>query len=219
MFERIANRRIPVADSPDSILRLNIKQVKQAAEMAGRAFHSYPLTTYFYPDPTERKAQATKGFKSLLRFGIKYGEVYVTSPKMEGLAMWLPSENADKTLWRNIGCGNISALLGLVRRKPTRQSIYGRYTNSIRKRRAPVPYMYLQLLAVDPAYQGRGYSSQLLRAMFARIDKEGLPCFLETQAEKNVGIYQHFGFKVVEEGFPPGSNVKSWAMLRTRGEL
>jgi hypothetical protein len=58
----------------------------------------------------------------------------------------------------------------------------------------------------------------LLRAMFAKIDKEGLPCFLETQAEKNVGIYEHLGFRVVEEGIVPGSNVKSWAMLRDKAE-
>jgi hypothetical protein len=54
----------------------------------------------------------------------------------------------------------------------------------------------------------------LLKPMFSRIDKEGLPCFLETQAEKNVALYEHLGFRVVEEGIVPGSGVKSWAMLR-----
>jgi hypothetical protein len=50
--------------------------------------------------------------------------------------------------------------------------------------------------------------------MFAHADKEGVPCFLETQAEKNVALYEHFGFRVVEAGLIPGSNVRSWALVR-----
>ena len=203
-----------MVDNLDNLVRLNGAQVSQGVETLVRAFQDYPLTVYFNPDPGTRKTRMTDSFASLLRFGIKYGEVYATSPKMEGVAMWLPSENADKTLWRNIRCGNLSALMGLFRKKPATLRAYGEYSNAVRKRRAPVPYVYLQLLAVDPACQGRGYSSLLLRTMFSRIDKEGLPSFLETQAEKNVGIYEHFGFRVVEVGFVPGSEVKSWAMLR-----
>ena len=33
-------------------------------------------------------------------------------------------------------------------------------------------------------------------------------CYLETNADKNVPIYEHFGFKVVEKTVVPGSNVK-----------
>ncbi|MBN1176691.1 MAG: GNAT family N-acetyltransferase [Dehalococcoidales bacterium] len=203
-----------MAAGPDNLVRLTGAQLEQGAETLVRAFQDYPLTVYFNPDPSARKTQMTGSFKSLLRFGVKYGEVYATSPEMEGVAMWLPSENADKTLWRQIRCGNYAALMGMLRNKPAAPRAYGEYSNAVRKRRAPVPYMYLQLLGVDPAYQGRGYSSRLLRGMFARIDGEGLPCFLETQVEKNVGIYEHFGFRVVEEGLVPGSEVKSWAMLR-----
>lgn len=205
-------------DSLDNPVRLTGAQVEQATETVVRAFYDYPLTVYFNPDPNERRAKITCGFRSLLRFGVKYGEVYATSPKMEGVAMWLPSENADKTLWRNIRCGNLSALTGMFKKKTLAQRAFHEYTNAVRKRRAPVPHMYLQLLAVDPDCQGRGYSSLLLRYMFVRIDEEGLPCFLETQAEKNVGIYEHFGFRVVEEGFVPGSGVTSWAMLRQKGD-
>jgi len=203
-----------MVNSLDNLVRLTGAQLEQGAETLVRAFQDYPLTVYFNPDPSERKTQITNGFASLLRFGVMYGEVYATSPKMEGVAMWLPSENADKTLWRQIRCGNYSALKGVFKKKPSRQRAYGEYTNAVHKRRAPFPHLYLQLLGVDPACQGRGYSSRLLRAMFSRIDGKGLPCFLETQVEKNVGIYEHFGFRVVEEGFVPGSEVKSWAMLR-----
>jgi GNAT superfamily N-acetyltransferase len=70
------------------------------------------------------------------------------------------------------------------------------------------------MLGVDPDYQGKGYASQLLRPMLARADKEGIPCYLETQLGKNVALYEHFGFRVAEQGIIPGSNVMSWAMVR-----
>jgi GNAT superfamily N-acetyltransferase len=212
----MAMKGMLMSANQDNLVRLTGARIEQATETAVRAFYDYPLTVYFTPDPTKRRGQMSYGFRSLLHFGIKFGEVYVTSPKVEGLAVWLPSENADKTLWRQIRSFNLSALTGLFRKKPAAQRAFSEYTRAVRQRRAPVPYMYLQLLAVDPACQGRGYSSLLLRYMFARIDEGGLPCFLETQTEKNVGIYEHFGFRVVEEGMVPGSKIRSWAMLREK---
>ena len=50
--------------------------------------------------------------------------------------------------------------------------------------------------------------------MLTRIDQEELPCFLDTQIEKNVSIYQRYGFKIVERGVIPGTEIPHWAMLR-----
>jgi GNAT superfamily N-acetyltransferase len=78
----------------------------------------------------------------------------------------------------------------------------------------PERYWYLQILGVDPGCQGQGFSSRLLKPMLERADREGLPVFLETQLKKNVTLYEHFGFKVVEEGKITGGDLYSWAMVR-----
>jgi ribosomal protein S18 acetylase RimI-like enzyme len=70
------------------------------------------------------------------------------------------------------------------------------------------------LIAVSPDFQGKGYGSKLMRPLFARMDRERMPCYLETHTEKNVSLYQHYGFKLVEERVIPGSQVKQRAMLR-----
>jgi ribosomal protein S18 acetylase RimI-like enzyme len=67
---------------------------------------------------------------------------------------------------------------------------------------------------VDPRHQGKGLARRLLKAMFERLDREGLPCFLETESTTNVAIYKKYGFAVVEEGKIPGTEVPHWAMLR-----
>jgi hypothetical protein len=47
-----------------------------------------------------------------------------------------------------------------------------------------------------------------------RIDRERMPCFLETNNEKNVAIYRRSGFEAISEDKMPGTEVTSFAMLR-----
>jgi len=54
--------------------------------------------------------------------------------------------------------------------------------------------------------------------MIERIDKEHLPCYLDTQNEKNLPIFQHYGFKVVDESIVPNTQITNWAMLREKVE-
>jgi len=72
----------------------------------------------------------------------------------------------------------------------------------------------LQVIGVDPQFQGKGYAGKLLEPMLARIDEEGLSCYLETQDEADVRLYEHFGFKVIEKSTIPETNLTNWAMLR-----
>ena len=195
-------------------VRLTRAQVKPAAEMMARAFHDDPGSVYFFPDVSERKNKLPYIFQLLIRYGLLYGEAYATSPNLEGVAVWLPSEKVHRTLWGSIRSGSLSLLFKVGRNTVDKGRSFGEYVSSIRKRRAPFRYWYLLLLGVDPVYEGKGYASILLRAMFARIDKKRLPCYLETATEKNVAIYQHHGFRVVEEGKVLGSEVTIWAMLR-----
>jgi hypothetical protein len=43
--------------------------------------------------------------------------------------------------------------------------------------------------------------------MLERLDRKGTPCYLNTQNEKNVGLYEHFGFQVVDRQMIPGSSI------------
>ena len=90
----------------------------------------------------------------------------------------------------------------------------GEYIDSVHMRLAPFKHWYLCILGVDPRFQGKGYAGKMVRAMLARIDKEGVPCFLETMTEKNVSIYEHLGFRVLEKSAIPKTNLTNWAMLR-----
>ena len=90
----------------------------------------------------------------------------------------------------------------------------GHYPDSVHKRHAPFPHWYLQAIGVEPRLHGKGYASKLLKGKFERFDREGLACYLETQNEENISMYEHYGFEVVEEYFLPNTSFNNWAMLR-----
>ena len=90
----------------------------------------------------------------------------------------------------------------------------GEFIDAAHKRLAPFKHWFLQTVGVDPQFQGKGYAGKLLRPMLARIDEEGLPCYLETLDERNVPLYEHFGFSVAEESAIPETDLTNWAMLR-----
>ena len=198
----------------NNLVRLKESQIKPAAEMLGRAFQDDPLSGYFFPDAVKRKNKLPYIFKFLIRYGVLYGEVYATSPNLEGVAVWLPPGKVDMTLRRMIWSGDFSILFNLGVKFISRQRSITKYIFSMHKCHAPFRHWFLDSIGVDPMFQGKGYAGILLKAMFARIDQEHLPCYLETQNEKNVSIYQHYGFKVVEESAIPGTEFSNWAMLR-----
>ncbi len=102
-------------------------------------------------------------------------------------------------------------LLGLLLRsglEATKKGVaVAAFYGEINKSQTPSPHWHLSPLGVDPEFQGKGLASKLLRPILARIDQDQLPCYLETQNEKAISLYQHFGFEVVESGTMPEINI------------
>ena len=203
-----------MADEIKGLTRLTEAYIKPAAETAARAFYDYPLSAYFIPDASRRIKKQAAAFEGLIRSGVNYGEVYATSPNLEGIAVWFPPDYQPKPPRPRPFFARLWASLFADKELINRPIVFGEYATEVRKRVLPTRHWYLQLLGVEPAFQGKGFSSALVKPILERADREGLPCYLETHAEKNVALYEHFGFRVVEEGIIPGSDVKSWAMMR-----
>ncbi len=201
-------------NSKEDMMRLNRSYVKQTTEVLIRAFWNHPPLQYYFPDEAERERIAPYFFSLSVFTSIRYGEVYATSQNLEGIAVWLPSDNYPVTLWRLLRFVPLSEILGFGRYGGSRMRGLGQYIDAVHSRLAPFKHWFLQAIGVDPQFQGRGYASKLLRPMLSRIDEEGLPCYLETLEGQNVRLYEHFGFKVIEESNIPDTNLTNWAMLR-----
>ena len=95
----------------NSLQRLKYSQIKPATEMVTRAFLDNPGIVFYFPDENERKSKLPYIFRYIIRRGFLYGEVYATSPNLEGIAIWLYSENIHMTsglsILRKLGKNNI----------------------------------------------------------------------------------------------------------------
>jgi ribosomal protein S18 acetylase RimI-like enzyme len=201
-------------DESNRLLRLTRKDRDAAAAVLGRAFAEYDLFRYYFPDKTERRAVADTFAFILLSVSLKYGEVYASSEKLEGVAAWLPPGKAFFGGWQIIRSVPLSIIFRFARLGASRMRVYGSYVDKMHRKLVPYPHWYLQVIGVDPAYHGQGFSSRLVRPVLERIDRERMPCFLDTNTRKNVAIYRRFGFELVSEDKIPGTEVTSFAMLR-----
>ena len=72
---------------------------------------------------------------------------------------------------------------------------------------------YLPLIGVDPAYQGRGLGSILMKHVLNIIDQKGLPAYLESSNPQNISLCERHGFEVIDR-IQIGSSPPVHPMLR-----
>ena len=196
-----------------ALLRMGKDHIKPVSLMLSRAFKD-ELKDIF-PDPEERRVKEPLVNEFLISRAYSYSKSFITSTQLEGVVIWAHSDiNPGLSFWRMLTSGAIWPAMKIGRKALKKIAEFDQYVLRKRKELAPAKHWYLAVLAVDPQHQGKGYGSKLLNEMLSNIDEEGLPCYVETEGEKNVSMYQHFGFKVIDEFTVPNTTDKLVAMLR-----
>jgi ribosomal protein S18 acetylase RimI-like enzyme len=153
-------------------------------------------------------------FEFELQYGMNYGDVYTTSPSVEGVAVWLPSTKSEITFWRAFRSGGIGLQKHLGKKSMDRFMSFSATVETLHKKHAPYPHYYLFFIGVDPAYQKKRVASRLITPMLSWLDMQKIPCYLTTQNETNIGLYEHYGFQVIEQMVLPDSGIVHTAMQR-----
>jgi ribosomal protein S18 acetylase RimI-like enzyme len=73
-------------------------------------------------------------------------------------------------------------------------------------------------LSVKKDAQGKGIASKLMRPMLTICDDEKMVAYLEKNKEKNVSLYNHYGFELKKEELIPKTTVMHYAMVRNPNE-
>jgi len=197
-----------------AIIRLSKEQIGPASEMLVEAFFNDAKLTHVLPDDTTRREQGRHIFAFHLRYGLNYGRVYATSPTLEGVAVWLPSDRSEVTFWRAMRSGGMALQNGLSKDAMKRLLAFAEEVDVYHKKHLPRSHCYLFFIGVDPRLHGKGYGGKLIRPMLDWMDRKQIACYLNTQNEKNIGLYEHFGFTVVEQVSLPGSGILHTGMIR-----
>lgn len=211
-----ARATIAAAEAPApgrSVLRLPAERVRQAGDVLARAFHEDPLMQYALPDPRTRAKAMPGPFRSLVRFALREGLAY-TTPGGEGAALWVAPGNYPPRTGPALRAGFPLWGLHLGREGLRRiEHVLGAW-EPLHARNVPSLHWYLWVLGVDPAHQGQGIGSSLMRPVLQRADMQGVPCYLETCQPRNLALYRRHGFEVVDEVRLGGGAPVSWTMRR-----
>jgi GNAT superfamily N-acetyltransferase len=194
---------------------LTAGRLAEAAALLARAFREDPGHVHLYPDPAARERALPHEFAAACRDGIGLGHVQAASAggRLAGVAVWLPPGGYPMTIRRQLRVVPDAARLCLA--SPGSFARLVRYGSAVERAHPPQPYWYLEVLGVEPALQGLGIGTRLLRPVLDAADRARLPCYLETDTEANVRWYRGRGFEVraadleLSPGGPP-----FWTMLR-----
>jgi ribosomal protein S18 acetylase RimI-like enzyme len=78
-------------------------------------------------------------------------------------------------------------------------------------------HWHLGPIGIDPQLQGRGVGKALLGRFLKMVDERGANAYLETDVDRNVALYQSFGFEVIAQADFEGVNNRfMWREARTR---
>ena len=200
-------------DPTENLYHLQQKDVWRASATLADAFRDDPVWKTVFAGA--RLDQMESMFAVPLQYCVRYGQVYATSEKLEGIITWVPGDLANMTSWRVFRSGAIwSALKGNFLLAAKMQPIFWPVEVDRKANMQDTPYLYLPVLGIASQFQGQGLGRKLLQALIAESERIHRPIYLETETESNVRWYNKFGFETLKQIILPRIELPMWEMIR-----
>ena len=183
---------------------LTLEERERAISVQTLAFSNDPLMRWLYPDAHAYLEVFAPFARAFGGGAFDHGTAFVAGD-FAGAAFWLPvGVETDSEALGEAMSASLSAER-LAHMRP--------FTEQLEHFHTKEPRWYLPMIGVDPAYQGQGVGSALLRHTVALCDAEGVAAYLESSSPKNVPLYQRHGFEVIGE-IQAGDSPVFYPMLR-----
>ena len=194
---------------------LAIRKVRQididrCAATLVAAFDDDPFVNWWVRQGADRSEGMAAAFRDLVLVPfVPLGETYMTTDA-SGVIVWRPPPGKHVTLpqeWRE--------MMPAVRRQSGRR--VRRFEFMVRRleeAHPDTPHWFLFVIGVHPSRQGQGIGSALIRHMTQRLDRDGMPSYLQSSKERNVPVYGRHGFQVLEKMRIGSNGPYIWRMWR-----
>jgi hypothetical protein len=193
--------------------RIQETDLEAAANLLTRAMLRYPVFDYVVSgapsgatgipstraQENQREAKLRHVFRFILRIAIRHGEVVAPSRNIEAIAVWATSTKLRLPLVEALRAGFLTLPIGAGMQTTRRLLNLAKQKQAHRRKILDCPYHLLDMLAVDPTLQCKGYGRLLLEAKLDELDRVHAQCYLETSDLRNVGYYRRHGFDLMSE--------------------
>jgi GNAT superfamily N-acetyltransferase len=152
------------------------------------AFGSDPPFRWLWPDPQQYLGAFPRYARALGGGALKHGTGHYAEG-FSGVALSLPPGVEPEE----------AALKGVIQETVAeeRKGALFAMVEQMGAFHPPQAHWYLPLIGVDPAHQGKGIGSALLRQVLSACDAQRLPAYLEATSPRNMRFYQRHGFEAL----------------------
>lgn len=176
----------------------------QAVGTVVLAFSADPIARWFYPDPHQYLLHLPSFVRAFAGKAFEHNSAYCVDGYL-GAALWLPPDvHSDENV--------LAALLQRTIPEENQQEIFA-FTERMNSSHPSEPHWYLPMIGVDPAKQGNGYGSALMKHALARCDSEGKLAYLESSSARSIPFYRRHGFELLGT-IQVGSSPPLFPMMR-----
>ena len=190
------------------IIRASPQDVRAIREPLAQAFLEDPIAIWLFSRSARRIQDLSSFFAIQLQHGYLPRGVVMSTAEFQATAMWISSWTRPLSMYDRIAHLRIPLILG------ERLALARQLTKELAGFHPKEPHLYLGTIGVSPSVQSRGYGSLLIEAFLEDARKMKVGCYLECSSERNIGIYQRFGFQVEREVQAPGGGPTLWLMWR-----
>ena len=171
-------------------------------ETIAAAFHDDPTMRWIVPDEDRRLAIGPAVFRPFVDGIQRLGDTWMTEDGAAA-ALWIPPghtvpapEDAEEFE------GQVAAVL-----HADELERLGALVAVMDSNLPSEPHAHLNLFGTVPARQGQGLGSTLFRAVLPRLDRDGIPAYLEATTDRNRRLYERHGFVYWNDIAPEGGPV------------
>lgn len=176
----------------------------RAIDVVVKAFGEDPAARWLYPDPRQYLMHFPSFVRAFAGKAFEQESAYYIDG-YSGAALWLPPDvHPDE-----------EALAGLIQRSVSEHKLEEVFAvfEQMGSYHPSEPHWYLPLIGVDPAQQGKGYGSALMKHALVRCDRDKKPAYLESSNPKNITLHERHGFEIIGK-IQVGASPPLFPMLR-----
>ncbi len=196
------------------IRRMNSADMVEVCDVIGLAFADNPSTLANVRGDTAKARRVMQDAVRVAKFGRTWSHALVA----EQAGMVVGALNAAEWPHCQQGIGEkIKTAPAMVRIMKTALPRAFTMMNKREARDPHEPHWHIGPIGVRPKLQGHGVGKALLETFLTTVDEQGSPAFLETDVDRNVELYESFGFTVTSQEDIVGVNTRyMWRDTRPR---
>lgn len=192
---------------------LNYSHLEEAAILLECSFINYPLHQYIFQKDWRKINNFFRWyFRCLLKSYFKTAKIIGIGKPLKGICVYSIPTSPSTSILDFILAGLYQLPFKVSVTSIARLMRINRYLTKFKKQNREKNRTHIDILAIDPKYQGEGFGRQLFRCIANQFDN----VYLETHKLENIKFYERLGCKLVQTKSLPKSSLTTFLMTYKR---